>query len=238
MPEAIDVPAYDDDPMTASKSAATSVSSPRTRVYAGQSAQEREAERRDRLISAALEIFGTAGYAATSADVVCKAAKVSTKHFYQLYANKEDLLLDLYAVITSGSFAAAAASLEETADEHFTVQLTTGIRAYLQPILADPRVARVAFVEIVGVSSRVEEKRLGFRDGIIGLFESEGAKAVARGEVSPRNFRFLALCFNGAANVVVHDWSLDAKHAAAESLLDDLCQVAVELFSGSAARKD
>ncbi|HEX4904771.1 MAG TPA: TetR/AcrR family transcriptional regulator [Acidimicrobiales bacterium] len=209
-------------------------SGPEPRVYAGLSARERDAERRQRLLDAALRLFGTAGYAATSADRVCTAAKVSTRHYYQLYANKEDLLLDLYASITQASMELVAASLEATLDEHFSVRLTAAIRAYLGPILEDPRVARIAFVEVVGVSPRVEARRLEFRNAIVALVEAEGARAVERGELGPRDFRFLALCFNGATNVVVQDWGIDGGGGAAETLQDDLCRVALRLFGADA----
>ena len=47
------------------------------RGYGGRSAAERRAERRERLLAAGLELFGTRGYAATSIERLCAAASVS-----------------------------------------------------------------------------------------------------------------------------------------------------------------
>ena len=55
----------------------------------GLDAQQRLDERRRLLLDAGLELFGTAGYAATSVEQLCQAAYVSTRSFYELFPNKE-----------------------------------------------------------------------------------------------------------------------------------------------------
>ncbi|HEY5145458.1 MAG TPA: hypothetical protein VII82_01760, partial [Polyangiaceae bacterium] len=57
-------------PSSRSRTPARARASPaaRTRVYRGQSNLERREERRDRLLAAGLDLFGTAGYAATSIE--------------------------------------------------------------------------------------------------------------------------------------------------------------------------
>lgn len=66
------------------------------RPWRGKSPQERRDARRRRLLDAALELFGTTGYAATSVTTLCARAGVSPRHFYELYAGREQLLADLY----------------------------------------------------------------------------------------------------------------------------------------------
>ncbi len=100
-------------------------------------------------------------------------------------------------------------------------------------LLADPRKARIAFVEIVGVSARVEEVRLQFRNAIIALIESETKAATARGEaVRDEDVRFRALALVGAANVIVHDWSIHRGSSDAAVLEKSFCDLAVELVVG------
>jgi len=212
----------------------TTPDSPATiRTYGGRSADERNADRRRRLLDAALELFGTEGYAAVTVERVCTTAKVSTRHYYQLYRNKEEALLDLYASITAEAFAAAQASLEAAAGQHFHDRVTSAVRAYLTPILADPLTVRVAFVEVVGVSPQVEDRRLQFRSGIVALFEDEGAAAVERGEIGPRDFRFLALAFIGAINVIVHEWGRDPDRMDASLLDEKVCRLAIDIIEGA-----
>lgn len=203
------------------------------RRYGGQSAAERDDDRRARLREAALELYGSQGYTSVSIDRLCSAAKVSTRHFYQLHSNKEDMLLDLYASLTSASLDDVAASLGRTEGEALPVRLREAVGAYLRPLLADPRKARIAFVEIVGVSARVEEVRLQFRNRIIALVETEAQAAVERGEqIRSDDVRFRALAMVGAANVIVHDWSIHRSRRGAAALEQEFCDLAVELVVG------
>lgn len=209
----------------------------RQRPYAGKSAEQRHSERQNRLRHAALELFGTEGYTSVSVERICHAAKVSTRHYYEVFRNKEDLLIDLYGAITSDAFEAVGRSLSANSGEHIANRLRSAVSAYLAPILADPRTASVAFVEIVGVSSRVEETRLRFRDGIIALIEQEADEAVERHELTRGDFRFRGLAFLGAVNVVVHDWGRHADRTdrvTASDLEQQLCDLAVELIAGVA----
>lgn len=204
------------------------------RRYGGQSAEERDHGRLLRLRAAALDLFGTQGYQATSIDRLCSTASVSTRHFYLQFSCKEDLLLDLYGAITADAYGAVAESLAATEGQDFRRRIDAAVRAYLRPVLADPRTARIAFVEIVGVSPRVEQTRLDFRATIVALVEEEGRLGVARKEIDQRDFHFLALSLSGAINVVVHDWMLQRKRAPAERLEDQLSALAVHLLTGDA----
>ncbi len=200
------------------------------RRYGGQSADERDRERLSRLRAAVMDLFGTEGYAAVSVERLCSEAKVSTRHYYQLFSNKEDALLDIYSEITSASIADVQLALEKTEGMDITSRLRSAVQAYLDPMLDDPRKGRIAFVEVVGVSQRVEDTRLQFRNGIVALVESESAAAVKRGELTAKDFRFRALAFLGAVNVLVHDWSIHPDHVDAGRLSDQLRDLAVELI--------
>ncbi|HWJ08866.1 MAG TPA: TetR/AcrR family transcriptional regulator [Nocardioides sp.] len=204
------------------------------RRYGGQSAAERDEERRARLRRAALDLFSATGYANVSVDRLCGEAKVSTRHFYQLFSTKEDMLVDLYEMLMASSLEDVGESLARTQGESIQVRLTDAIGAYLRPMLEDPRKGRIAFVEIVGVSVRMEERRLEFRAGLLSLIEAEAAAAVERGELpAGLDFRLRALAIVGAANVIVHDWSIHGSQAAAPALARDFCALALEILVGS-----
>ena len=200
-----------------------------SRTYGGRTREERDADRRERMRASALALFGDEGYAAVPIERLCSHAKVSTRHFYQLYESKEDVLLDVYDRISGAAVAAVAESIEATAGAPIADRLRDGVRAYLAPILAEPLLARIAFVEIVGVSPRVEQKRLALRASVVDLLEEEGRRAVERGEIDDRDFRFVGLAFSGAVNTVVLDWALAPDHAAAEALGQQLGDLLVTL---------
>ncbi|HSV37473.1 MAG TPA: TetR/AcrR family transcriptional regulator [Nocardioidaceae bacterium] len=202
------------------------------RPYAGQSADERDAQRRARLLAATRELIGTKGYAATKIDRICALANVSTRHFYRQYDGKESAFIDLYDQLTSESYERVLESLQHTEGRPLAERVTAGFSAYLQPMFDDVRTARIAFVEVIGVSPRIEQLRLEYREVLISVIEAEGTAAVTRGEVADRDFRFASLALIGAANVIVHDWAIKADRLSAKAVQQKLVALAVDLLAG------
>ena len=201
------------------------------RRYSGQSADERSAARRERLLQSARTLIGTQGFPATSVERICTAAKVSTRHFYALYDNKESIFLDLYEQILTQSLDRTVASLTETAGRPLRERVPPALLAYLGPMIEDPQAARIAFVEIMGASPRLEERRLEFREGLVRLVETEGSVAAERGEIAPRDFRFAALALTGAANAIIYDWARTPNDMDVEALESALAALAVTLLA-------
>lgn len=199
------------------------------RRYSGQSPSERDAERRRRLLESGRELFGTVGYSATSVERLCSDAKVSTRHFYQLYDNKESAFLDVYDDINAQAFGRALEVLARTEGEPIAVRLPQALIAYLGPMVEDLRATRIAFLEVMGVSPRVEKSRLSQRESLIALVEREGTAAVASGEIADRDFRFATLSLVGAINAVIYDWAL-AGGTDATGLEQDLAQLSLTLL--------
>jgi AcrR family transcriptional regulator len=200
------------------------------RRYSGRSAQEWSAARRERLLSAALELFSSDGYRATSIERLCATAKVSTRHFYQEFPNKEAVLVAVHEQGVQRGMAEAAQMLGALPPAPIQQRLAGAMRAYLHTVVSDPRQARIAFVEVVGVSAAVEQRRMELREAIVGLVAAEGMAAVARGEIEPRNFRFLGMALIGAVNGTVYDWVLQDPRPPADELAESIIELALNLF--------
>src|SRR6516162_11210681 len=85
-----------------------------SRTYRGITPSARQADRRERLMEAGLELFGTLGYARTSVRAVSAAASLNSRYFYESYRSREDLLYAVYQRIVTDIFTRAA---EATARE-------------------------------------------------------------------------------------------------------------------------
>ncbi len=81
--------------------ASASAPTRRRRRILGLDEQQRQTERRRLLLDAALELFGTRGYAATSIERLCQTAGIGTNSFYELYPNKEAVMVGLYGQVTA-----------------------------------------------------------------------------------------------------------------------------------------
>jgi AcrR family transcriptional regulator len=127
------------------------------RLYRGISPLERRAGRRERLLEAGLELFGTAGYADSSIRAVCAQASLNSRYFYESFSGREDLLFCVYERVV-GELAAGV--LQATAaEETIAGQAEAGLRASWAILAEDPRKAKVLAVEVVGVSERLERLR-------------------------------------------------------------------------------
>lgn len=128
------------------------------RRYGGRTPDERRADRRERLLAAALELFGTQGYARTNISAVCSEAGVTARHFYEEFGSREALLIALFEQIVGDTVTAVAEALANVSPDR--EELTrAGIGAYMHALLDDPRKARVQCIEMVGVNRSIERRR-------------------------------------------------------------------------------
>jgi AcrR family transcriptional regulator len=79
----------------------------------GLDAGEREQQRREQILESALTTFADHGYANTSVEQICHGANVSTKSFYRIFDNREDLYLALYNRFRDGVFEQMSAILDD-----------------------------------------------------------------------------------------------------------------------------
>src|SRR5262245_15354704 len=131
--------------------------SPRRRRVLGLDLEQRNQERRRLVLAAALELFGTQGYARTSIEQLCQTAGVGTNSFYDLFSSKEDVLSALYDDLTTNLQDAVAGAYLEHREADDPIRPL--ISAFVHAAADDPRVANVAFVEAAGVSAAMEEHR-------------------------------------------------------------------------------
>jgi AcrR family transcriptional regulator len=167
------------------------------RSYRGLDAQQRAADRRRRLLDAALELFGTRGHAGTKIQDVCAAAGVTARHFYEAFNGREELLGALYEEVVATHLAEVAAALDGATDP-----LRAGLGAALDAWARDERRARIAFVEVVGVSAALEERRAATVEAYAAFVAGE----LARVSPHPRDFSWGGRALVGATIQVFLSW--------------------------------
>src|SRR5699024_6797678 len=123
----------------------------RGRPYAGASREAREHARRERIIAAGIELFGTDGYRPATVGAVCETAGLNKRHFYESFATLDALLCAVYPRVVAAPRTAVLASDGESAPE----VLRDFIAASLDWAQANPVEAKVHLFEVLGVSARV-----------------------------------------------------------------------------------
>ncbi|MFG2408263.1 TetR/AcrR family transcriptional regulator [Streptomyces brevispora] len=138
---------------------------------------------RAQLMAAGRTLFAVYGYARTSVEDLCVAAHVQLRDFYREFESREALLVDLYDEVAIGGM--RAAEVELSAEGIETCSTEERIRrlfdAYVRVVTRDPQAARVAFVEVLGVSRAMDDHLTMWRTVWVEFLTREAERAAQRG---------------------------------------------------------
>ena len=191
------------------------------RGYGGRSAEQLAQERYERLMASALELFGTEGYLPTTVEKLCRHAKVTTRHFYEHFADREAILIAIFKQILQQT---KQVVLQEIINPELALEqrLLAGIRAFLEQHLQDVRRLKITTQEVLGVSQRVEVVRHAVISEFAALIEQYLAVLVAAQKIPPRNYKVLAFGLVGAMHELLIAWLHQQVPQTLESLVADM----------------
>ena len=71
----------------------------RRRTYKGASNEERRTERRQKLLDAAMKVYGAVGYHGATVKAICAEAGLTERYFYESFEKGEALLAAAYLAV-------------------------------------------------------------------------------------------------------------------------------------------
>lgn len=128
-----------------------------TRPWRGASAEERRAERRERLLDAGLELIGTQGSAAATVRAVCAEAGLTSRYFYEAFADNEALLLAVYERVHTQVVESMVGAVQAVESGDIEAGVRAAVTAGVHVLLDDPRRGRVMLQE--ATSNEVLQRR-------------------------------------------------------------------------------
>lgn len=192
---------------------------------------DRSAARRDALLAAGLELFGTRGYDETSIDAVCAQARLTREDFEEHFASTEELLAAVHEQLAAELTGTVAAALElESAGAGVERRARAGIAAFMQTLADDERKARVQLLESVGASRAIDARRREVRRAFAAMIAHGAERAATAGEIPRRDFTIVATALVGAIYEVLVEWLL----AEERRPVDDVIEESVRLFVAAA----
>ena len=187
------------------------------RVYAGLSAPARRAERRERLLEAGLELFGTSGFRKTTIPMLCSASGVTARHFYEEFDSREALLRTLYDQIAETAFQRTVEALRDT-ESGPAERIRRSSAAYFRYLTSDLRLARIYTIEAVGMHADLETHRRAKREA----FVKKMTRAAQRVESESVDSRLLSAAIAGAAHDLLLEWVLAPRRPSVEKMIDTI----------------
>jgi AcrR family transcriptional regulator len=198
----------------------------RERRYGGKTTSERQAERRERLLDAGLELFGTQGFAAVTIEALCAAAGLNPRYFYEQFPGREELLGAVYERHVIAVLQMVQTAIDGSPREP-AARLKAGLAAFITATLADERAARINYFEMVGVSAGLEAQRRGVLRAYAEMIAAQAQQLDDLGPLGRGDRRMTAVALTGATDGLIIDWltAEPAQRPPQSSIVETLLQI-------------
>ena len=194
------------------------------RPYRGATAEERQADRRARLLSACLDVVGEVGVLGVTVDAVCARAGLTKRYFYETFADR-DAALEAVTDDVYGGLHTSIVSALRRAEGDARARAATALEVFAATLDADPRVARL-HAEAPG-----HPRLLARRDAAVEQFADLVLDDVLRlpPDERARARTAAVLVVAGAAHVVTR-WLAGAVPLGRVELVDEILRIGTKLL--------
>jgi AcrR family transcriptional regulator len=186
-------------------------------TYAGQSVDERRAERRQRLIDAALAMIGEAGISAVKVRAVSARAGLNDRYFYESFSDCDQLVLAAFENFASAGVAAVRAAISDAPTE-LRPRIRRTVDAAVAYVDDEPRNRRLL------LESQATEALRNRRGQVITflaqLMIAEGAELIGDYVATDRNSELAALTVVSGTVDVMTMWLRGALDIDREQLIE------------------
>ncbi|WP_051839702.1 TetR/AcrR family transcriptional regulator [Streptomyces sp. NRRL F-5126] len=179
---------------------------PLVRPYRGTPAEDRVAQRREALLSAALKVFDADGWSGVSARRVCDEAGLTRRYFYESFEDVDALMGALFEEIT-GEVRAAVRAVVAAADAPPADIARRAVSRGLDVLLAVPAKGRfVARAQSAG--GAVASRRARALDDLASIVERGfiAERAAAAPPLGAGRARVAAVAVVGAVLRIIDSW--------------------------------
>lgn len=179
------------------------------RTYGGESAAERLSRQRQTFMDAGLELFGTVGYRATTVRTLCKQAGLTDRYFYKTFSDTEDLLAAVYTESLDQIQAEVVAAVNTAANQQLALsQIDAGLEAFFSAF-ENSRMARVCWLEVLGVSPRIDALYTHRTQQFAELLLVLGRAIQPNWSIAEEETRITGIALVGAISQSALQWLLD-----------------------------
>ncbi|MDP3295356.1 MAG: TetR/AcrR family transcriptional regulator [Nevskia sp.] len=205
------------DPAVVASTAAGGALVTKRRGYAGRTAEQLAAERRQRLLDAALTLFAERGFSRTPIELLCSTARVTTRHFYEHFDSREAVLVAMYEQINLDTRATVMRALQvsgKTPEE----LMFAAIHAFVDSCTVDPRRTRILCVEVIGVSSEMFQRRRHAVHEFATILSRFTQQLVDAGGLPPGDYWHSSMAMIGAIRELMIEWLMTQERPPIEAV--------------------
>ncbi|MCU4358153.1 TetR/AcrR family transcriptional regulator [Acinetobacter ursingii] len=189
------------------------------RQFKGLSLTERKHARREKLIEAGIETYGTQGFFSVTVKDVCNEAKLTERYFYESFKKSEDLFQTIFLKLIETLQQNVMQSVMQAAP-YPAKMIDAGLGALLRTLKDDPRLARIIYIDAMLVQelhnqATIQETMLRF-DRMIQAFVMLMMPNLQRSE---QEVSLIATGLNGYVTQIAIRWVMGGFKQSQEDVL-------------------
>lgn len=196
-------------------------------VYGGRTAEQRKAQRRDALVTAALEIWQAKNWPGVTMRGVCAAAGLTDRYFYESFTDRDDLLTTIWDQMRDETMAMLQGAIDR---EHATRpldQLGVATAAIVQDIAEQPVRAQILFGDHAG-SAVLQQRRKDAIQTVTQTLVDLGLPFMREG-IDAHELRMSTIIGIGGFVELMQAWRLGLIEADADTITRHLTRVGAAL---------
>jgi len=201
------------------------------RQFKGLSLTERKQARREKLIEAGIEAYGTHGFFAATVKDICNEAKLTERYFYESFKKSDELFQTIFlTLIDQLQHNVMQAIMQASTDPRKMIE--AGLTALLTTLRDNPRMARIIYIDAMLVQelhnqATIHETMLRF-DRMIQAFVMLMMPDIDRSE---REISFVATGLNGYVTQIAIRWVVSGFKQSLEDVLSSCSIVFLSLLN-------
>lgn len=121
-------------------------SAAKERQFKGMSLSERKLARREKLIQAGIETYGTHGFFSVTVKDVCNEAKLTERYFYESFKKSENLFQTIFLQLIEQLQQTLMQAIMQSSPDPMQM-IDSGLNAFFAMLEDDPRTARIIYID-------------------------------------------------------------------------------------------
>ena len=159
---------------------------------------------RDRLLTAAIDVFAAKGYHGAIVDDIVAASGTSKGAFYHYFPSKQGIFLTLMDALADLVEQGAEGAI--AAEHGALAKVEAALRVVLETAAAQRDLAKILLVEAVGLGPTLEQKRLEIHRRFARVIQGHLDRAVREGSIPRQDTALAAQAWIGALVEVITQW--------------------------------
>jgi AcrR family transcriptional regulator len=200
------------------------------RLWQGQTPDAREADRRQRLVEAGLELVGNQGVAALTMRAACREAAVGPRYFYDLFADRDELLAAVYDEAVERTREPILSAVIAAAESHgVSAAMIAAFETAISVVENDPRIGRILFRESAADDTLRPRSQAAMPEFVLAVLQEVAPERTQ--ELRTPSNAWTLLGYSASLFALFLAWSEGVRHTSREEFVRHCAELTADYLS-------